>query len=257
MGNKLIKIKSFSGIGDLLLLTPTLRVIKETYPSSHIIVNTTHPNLLKNNPFIDQINYDKDGLYLGYPDPIHCKNPTKHHILSDWGIVCKAFNLATKPPELKPEIYIKGIRQAPDRKHIGVQVMHKGQWHRKKEWPWFKDLIGRNPSLFTAIPTCRTVEILAVTLSSYKVVVCSEGGISHLTKAIGIPTVVIYGGFAKPEWNGYDNQVNMCNPLECSYCYNSYPCKNEVERKCLRDITISQVYNKVDRLMWSNYFIDI
>ena len=248
MGQKIIKILSKNGVGDALFVTPTLRRIKESYPDHHIIVNTNRADLFNNNPFVNQINFDHEGLFLGYPDPIHCKNPTKHHILSDWEIVCKTFNLVTDPPELQPEIYIENRIQALDKRKVGVQTLHKGQWHRKKEWPFFADLVSSN-RIFTSIPVCRTIENLVITLSSYKMVVCSEGGISHLAKALGIPAVVIYGGFANPEWNGYEDHINICNPLECSYCYNSYPCKNKVERKCLRDITIEQVSNEVHKLL--------
>ena len=79
----------------------------------------------------------------------------------------------------------------------------------------------------------------------FKAIVCAEGGISHIAKAVGTPAVVIYGGFAKPEWNGYPDQVNICNPLHCSYCYNSRACEkpNDIERECMKQITLEQVRN--------------
>ena len=84
-----IRIKSFNGIGDLLFVTPTLRRIKEAYGSkAHISVITNHPILLFKNPFVDSLGTDsvEDShlfTFLGYPDPIHGFDPTKHHIESD------------------------------------------------------------------------------------------------------------------------------------------------------------------------------
>jgi hypothetical protein len=121
-----ILIKSFNGIGDLLFATPSLRVIKIAYPNSKIILNTNHPSLLQNNPFIDKIGTNNEGVFLGYDDPIHCKHPTTHHIYADWKIICSAYNLETPPPELKPEIYFDF--KSKDRTGVGVQTMHKGHW---------------------------------------------------------------------------------------------------------------------------------
>ena len=103
---KEIKIHSFNGIGDLLFVTPTLRVIKEAYPDSVITVNTNYPDLLINNPFVDNINAGEGGVFLGYPDPIHQIWPVQHHIISDWKIVCRTYELDTEQPELRPELYL-------------------------------------------------------------------------------------------------------------------------------------------------------
>ena len=124
-----IRIKSFNGIGDLLFLTPTLRRIKETCPGARVVVNTNYPALIESSPFVDSINEGRDGVFLAYPDPIHRVLPTRHHILSDWEIVSKAYGLELEPPELKPEIYLAGgWEQKGRRSQVGVQVIHKGHW---------------------------------------------------------------------------------------------------------------------------------
>jgi hypothetical protein len=223
-------------------VTPTLRAIKEAYPDVRIMVNTNYPDLLRGNPYVDQIGADRRGLFLGYPDPIHRKNPEKHHILSDWEIVSKAFGLDLPEPVLKPEIYISlsGVERADV---IGVQVMHKGHWHAKKVWPHF-EVLARAKG-FEAIPEMPNVTALVRRIASYKAVVCAEGGISHIAKAIGVAAVVIYGGFADPAWNGYPDQVNITNRLPCSYCYNPDPCTDRIERRCMRDISVSRVLMEV------------
>lgn len=247
--SKIIRIRSFNGIGDLLFLTPTLRKIKEEYKrNARIIVNTNIPLLLKENPYVDIVGTMNEGLFLGYPDPIHAKNPTCHHIISDWKIVCAHYGLQTDIPDLKPEIYLKGMCPRKHRKGIGVQIIHKSHWDGKKVWPFFNALTLQD-SRCVALPHVRDVGALARTISSFELVVCAEGGISHMAKALGVPAIVIYGGFAKPEWNGYTSHINVCNPLDCSYCYNPRKCENSMPKKCLVDISVNNVIGYID--LWT------
>ena len=206
-----IIIKSFNGIGDALFMTPSLRVIKESYPDSFITVNTNRPALFVDNPYVDVIGFRNEGVFLGYADPIHCKNPTKHHIIADWEIICKAYDLKTRTPELKPEIYFP-LKEVKRSDKIGVQVRHKGHWHAKKVWPFFNELAQQEG--FEAIPLVPEISTFVEKIASYKAVVCAEGGVSHIARALDIPSVVIYGCFAKPEWNGYKEHFNICNPKE-------------------------------------------
>ena len=239
-----IEIRSFNGIGDLLFVTPTLRVIKEAYPKVEITVNTNYPELLDENPFVDEVNKGKGGVFLGYPDPIHIIWPIEHHIISDWKVVCNAYDLDTEPPAKQPELYLNIPKEKED--YIGVQVLHKGHWHRKKVWPKFNDLW--NYPGFVNIPYFDRVTPLVKFIASCKAVVCAEGGISHIAKAVGTPAIVIYGGFANPIWNGYKDQINICNEKWCSYCYDPTPCKNEIERLCMKEITVEQVLHAVSGL---------
>jgi len=238
-----ITIKSFNGIGDLLFVTPTLKVIKEAYPDCHITVNTNYPDLLEDNPNVDVIGSENVGTFLGYDDPIHQKWPTAHHILKDWHIICEEYGLHTDKPALQPELYLNFMTALDvlekHRSPIGVQIIHKGHWHAKKIWPKF-DYLSRLPK-FVPIPKVPSIKDLIYFIACCKAVVCAEGGISHIAKAVGTPAIVIYGGFAKPEWNGYEDQINVCNEKWCSYCYNPKPCENEIERICMKEISIEHV----------------
>lgn len=242
----IIKIKSWNGIGDLLFCTPTLRAIKEVYPNAYIQVSTNCPQLLEGNPHVDKIDrVSKEGTFLGYDDPIHRKNPTCHHIKKDWEIIRDEYDLKELvEPQLKPEIYLP---VAPERgATIGVQVIHKGHWDSKKVWSSFDEL-AKKPG-FVAIPTFKDHKEMVFAISRYKAVVCAEGGISHVAKAVGTPAVVIFGGFAKPEWSGYSDQINICNPQPCSYCYTPSACDNPIHKKCMAEITMDQVLRAVEGL---------
>ena len=81
---KIITIKSHNGIGDLLFVTPALRVIKEKYPDCHLIVNTNRPSLLQNNPYVDEVGVKNEGVFLGYNAPDTGKLPDKHQEPEDF-----------------------------------------------------------------------------------------------------------------------------------------------------------------------------
>ena len=243
--NSKIVIKSFNGIGDLLFVTPTLRKLKEEYPDVVVRVNTNFPVLLRDNPYVDSVGNMNEGVFLGYPDPIHRKRPTKHHIYSDWEIVMGAFGARIPKPTLHPELYLEMPKV--ERRGVGVQVIHKGHWHKKKVWPFFEELSGLKN--YEPIPKVRGVDTLVEMIASYKAVVCSEGGISHIAKAVGTPAVVIFGGFACPHWSGYEEHINITNVYWCSYCYDPTPCKEEPEIKCMREIKLERVVMAVNKLM--------
>lgn len=253
MGREIV-IKSFNGIGDLLFVTPTLRRIKEAYPDSRIRVNTNHPGLLMGNPYVDEIGADNTPNWiLGYADPIHCKLPVKHHIQADWEIVQERYNLMDlQPPDLKPELFLEEANaRIPKTDVIGVQISHKGHWHAKKVWPKFEELLQwRTEGLnFQPIPARLPNSLaLAAYVSGCRAFVCAEGGISHLARALDVPAVVLYGGFARPEWNGYKEQINICNEKWCSFCYNTKPCLNKIERFCMKEITVESVVRSVEGL---------
>lgn len=241
--SKIVTIKSFNGIGDLLFVTPTLRRIKETYPDYRVVVNTNYPQLLERNPHVSVIGRVNEGVFLGYPDPIHAVPPDCHHIMSDFRIVKEAYGLNDMfGPMLKPEVYC--YREEEEKfRHVGVQVMHKRQWYGKKVWDDFDELATR-PG-FAPIPHVQNVKQLVQYVASCKMVVCAEGAISHIARAVDTPAVVIFGGFAQPMWSGYSVHRNIVNEKPCSKgCYSPRPCGSD--KVCMKEITIERVIQEVE-----------
>lgn len=253
MAPRRIEIQTHFGIGDALFLTPTLRRIKEAYVESLIRINTRHPVLFENNPYVDVISDVKRGTRLMYCDPTSCtgkpgKRPKCHHIEADWGIVAAAYGLRLKPPDLKPEVYFDYIRGA-GRNDIGVQVIHKGLWHDKKNWGKFDELANRRG--FRPIPLLRKMDdarALAEFLTDCRAIVCAEGGISHLCRALDVPCVVVYGGFADPRWNGYPEQVNITTSIKCGPCYSGDPCPMNPPKECMRMISVEAM---IHQALWT------
>jgi hypothetical protein len=245
-----ITVKCFHGLGDLLYMTPTFRVIKEAYPEAHIKVNTHRQALLQGNPYVDQVGREDEGLSVRYVDPFHCKSPemmpTQHHILTDWEIITEHYGLTTPKPRLVPELYC--FTKPKKRSKIGVQVDHKNLFHRKKEWPFFPELLEHETVMgerLEPITYFSSLNALVSFIASLRLVVCSEGGVQHIAAAVGTPAVVIFGGFLNPEVNGYPFNRNLVNRKPCSYCYNNLPCVAEVDRQCLREITVPMVVEAI------------
>ena len=233
---KTIVVKSFNGIGDLLFATPALRVIKEAYPNSRIVFNTNKGELLLNNPFVDEIGRRDEGVFLEYPDPARCghsKRPTQHHMITDWELICAAYKLETARPRCIPELYVTPLHTKRDA--IGVQVIHKDYYHKKRIWPHLDRLSTERP--FEPIPQITGPGALLKfihKISEYRCLVTAEGGVTSVATALGIPCIVIYGGFMNPAWNGYDVNINITSNVDCMYCYNLFPCENDYQ--CWDDI---------------------
>lgn len=242
--NRVIKIQSFFGIGDLLFATPSLRVIKEAYPDCRIDVNTCHPGIIAKNPFVDRIGPYHIGTVLAYPDPLHRTHPKQHNILSDWDILCLDYRLRTERPALKPEIYIP----LPERSgQIYVQTIHSPNFNSKRVWPYFQEFVDRYD--YYPIPVQSSLGDLVRLVASARAVVCADSAIQHIARAVGTPAVVVYGGFSDPSWNGYEQHVNLVNRKTCSPCYSKLPCEHPVNRACLREISVTQVRDALEGLL--------
>lgn len=260
-----IVIQSFGGLGDFLFVTPTLKAIKEAKGDKVFVEFHTHySQLLQGNPYVDAVGRDKSkGIYIGYPDPISNIKPTCHHIISDFQIIKKAYHITKmKKPDLQPLLFLPRTNIPPEkREKVGIQVIHKGQWFRKKVWPRFSDLVYQFKQAgieAEPIPKMKDALSLARKISNYKAVVCAEGGISHLAKALNIPAVVIFGGFASPEWSGYPEHVNLtAEKGTCPYmpCYGPFPCyfREIDDLKCLNSISIDRVITETARILEQTY----
>jgi len=222
----------------LLFATPSFRVIKKAYPKAYLVVNSNRWSLLENNPYIDRIGHKNEGVFLKYPAPDGGIYPYQHHILSDWEIICSAYSLKTEKPNLVPELYLKNM--SVKRNVIGVQVRHKRNYYNKRVWPYFEEL-AKLPG-FEPIPNITKgdkMQELVKQVSSYKSVVCPEGGISHIAAALNMPAVVLMGGFTDPIWTGYNFHVNITSDVPCKHCFNLSPCRKDFI--CWKEVSVKYV----------------
>ena len=94
---------------------------------------------------------------------------------------------------------------------------------------------------------------LAAVISELKLLICNDGGPLHMAVALGVKTVSMFGPVDDKVYGPYspsEKHVVIKKDLPCRPCYKDFRfigCSNN--RKCLGDITIDEVYEKVRGLL--------
>jgi ADP-heptose:LPS heptosyltransferase len=114
--------------------------------------------------------------------------------------------------------------------HQIVQFMHKNSQYKlecakKLEFQKFRDVIS--------------------VLARSSLYIGPEGGMHHAAAAVGIPGVIIFGGFIPPAVTGYDGHTNLTGGAQA--CGSIKPCKHCSE--ALRKITTDQVVHEALRML--------
>lgn len=88
---------------------------------------------------------------------------------------------------------------------------------------------------------------VAAVLACCDAFLTQEGGLMHVARAVGTPTVVIYGGTLLPEHSGYDRMTNIANQTDCSPCRQTRA--NCTHLKCMVPITPRRVLREIGALL--------
>jgi hypothetical protein len=112
--------------------------------------------------------------------------------------------------------------------HRVVQLTYDGMTHQLRDVETF--------------PT-QSLRIALAVLARAALFIGHEGGMHHGAAALGIPAVVIFGGFVPPRVTGYDNHENMAAGGPA--CGSRTPCLHC--RQALESITAQQVYDAARR----------
>lgn len=78
----------------------------------------------------------------------------------------------------------------------------------------------------------------AAALSMASLYIGPEGGLHHASAAVGIPAVVLFGGFIPPSVTGYDAHINLTGGAEA--CGKYRPCNHC--REPMNKISVEEVY---------------
>ena len=91
----------------------------------------------------------------------------------------------------------------------------------------------------------QTFRQAAAVMAKAKIVICTEGGLHHAAAALGIPAVVIYGGFISPNQTGYDLHVNLfTGGTPCGHKFSCDHCKEAMAK-----ISPQEVFAHVIKLL--------
>jgi ADP-heptose:LPS heptosyltransferase len=91
----------------------------------------------------------------------------------------------------------------------------------------------------------RNFRFACAVLARAKAAVLTEGGLHHAAAAVGVRSVVIYGGYISPQQTGYDMHANLFTGGKP--CGMRVPCRHCVES--MAKITPSLVFNELRTLM--------
>jgi ADP-heptose:LPS heptosyltransferase len=259
------------GIGDVLLCTPTLRRLKEVNPGCRLTFYTESTSLLEGLSFIDEVrSYDEapPGIIdLRYEESIP---PWRHlaRIIGDTiGVDVRDVRPACVVKAELKEDFLRTWGELP-RPWVVVN-RHASGWTPNKDWPaeHWEVLVDRLQTWATVleIGSTRTsggrfdsdryvnltgqlsLDQLVAALAGSDLNVGPISGPVHIAAAVGVPSVVVYGGYEPPVCTHYPGNIDLYSKIECAPCWLREPCP--FERKCLTRISPDVVETSL-RQLW-------
>jgi hypothetical protein len=88
-----------------------------------------------------------------------------------------------------------------------------------------------------------SIRDVAAALANCRLYVGGEGFLMHLARAVGCPSVIVYGGRQAPWQTGYSCNVNLFSAVQCAPCWAWNTCLQS--RVCMERITVTDVVNGI------------
>ena len=276
------RILTMGGIGDILLMTPAIRALKEQRPNEKLIVfcwNESHAEIFKNNPFVDEIKLAtfKDSpidyiLYFLKLLPVNIYHyaqlsPSKFYKKNATEIIAEMAKVELKQKNI--EIYLSNEEEQQAQETLSLYrnpVMIHVTSHCSKNQEWevenWEELISLNPDKtflqlgLTNEPQINgSINLLGKTslreafaLIKYaKSFVGVISSFAHATNAFDTKGVVLFGPSTPIVW-GHSNNINLSVDMSCSPCidvlFNS-PCP--FNKTCMKAISVVDVHEALNR----------
>ena len=226
-----ILITRYSGLGDVLLTTPSIRILKKIYPHCHITFDTSEEGkeLLEGNPYIDeitiresQINEDKFDwrIHLTY------EYSTNLHIIDSYlkliGVIFAIRKDMKKPIIVLPNSDIAFAQKFFERNNFNdgnlIVGVHAQAGYAQRRWPLEnfakvlnyleekygakfiefginnQPIVGKGVSL---VGKC-TLKQSAAVLQRCSLLICNDSLMLHIAGALDVPVVGTFG--PTPPW---------------------------------------------------------
>jgi hypothetical protein len=114
---------------------------------------------------------------------------------------------------------------------------------QRRDVPWLQIGPVKTMAGIRHLHTPSFAHAMAV-LSAASAAVLPEGGLHHAAAAVGLPAVVLFGGFISPDITGYDSHINIFTGATA--CGNRRPCQHCVD--AMQDIKPAQVIAALDTI---------
>jgi ADP-heptose:LPS heptosyltransferase len=164
-----------------------------------------------------------------------------------------------RPYQPKPaEVFLTDEEKAfaePYRGMVMVEPNGKNIGHSNKLWLWerwvallegstlqfvqcISGLGGQNVLHKAQRVTTPTFRHAMAVLSVCRLFVGGEGGLHHAAAAVGVPAVVLFGGFISPEVTGYQQHENLFTGLGlgCGARVDCVHCRSAMQRISVEDV---------------------
>lgn len=138
-------------------------------------------------------------------------------------------------------------------KNLGRENFQKIVNKTNNKIKWVQVGLSKDPPLKGVYLDLRgktTLRELFFLVSRSKLVVCTEGALTHISAAFDIPCVSIYSGYHYPNISLYKNVIPITpSPLPpCGYCWIS-PCPFFSYPKCLKKIKIEKIIESINSII--------
>ena len=267
-----LHLRREAGIGDVLLTTPSLRLIREKNPSCTIKIYTNHPELISGLGIVDEVLLPShampdETIFLYYED-IH--RPTRHlaRIIGD--------KLGLNVKDVRPSCMVNDHHRQEALSRLSLLPKpwitvsrYSSDYTPNKQWPeeYWDSLVAsllswatvielgidpakpshfQNHQNYLDLQGTLTVEQFVAAIHVADLNLCTDSGPNHVAAAFGVPSVVIYGGYISPSCTDYPGNINLGSNLPCSNCRLRTPCP--IDRKCLREILPENVEESLRKL---------
>jgi ADP-heptose:LPS heptosyltransferase len=284
---RIFRVVTAGGIGDALLLTPTIRTLKQQYPNCRIHVYYTHNEYreaLMHNKYIDRllpVNLPRIAVY----HLLKWLNMVEVHIPSYWVLFPSLFYRKSAAEAIGEMLGIEVDDPRPDcflteeeereaarivAKYANPVALHvTASCSSNKNWPTenWENLVLNNPHYnFLQVGSANDEPIRGVIdlrgkirfrqaiaiVKEVKAFVGVDSVFAHAAAAFQTPAVVLFGPSTPAVW-GHATSKNLYNPPICSPCIDvigRLPCP--YGKTCMSNITIPDVERALSSLIATN-----
>jgi ADP-heptose:LPS heptosyltransferase len=256
-----------NALGDNLLLTALLPGLREKKPEHKVVVETPRPEIFLHNP------------YVAWVTTKHLKT-TRRHIKPKYRVLDgteKSFIEQMRAyigweGRAVPQLYLSEAEKRKARQRFPFPYFaiaptgKSGFSANRKEWGIdnFQHLLGMladldlravqvglaGDPLLAHVEDARGLSLreTAAVIDHAELFLGLEGGLMHLAKSVGKPSVIIYGGYIRPQISGYADNLNIYQAVHCSPCYTSESALADCPTMiCMRKITPAEVFDQISR----------
>ena len=253
-----ILIVNPGGLGDIILMTATIREFTKKNPNVKTFVMTPFPQVFENNPRIEghiPLRTWHTAFILGYRRMQQAKSAELLQAVLVYpntlrGTVAQSYGqqLGIRVANCDPEIFLRPCELASYRRRNNVVVIDTWAGWPNRRWAIGKfkalvDLLHRRG--MTVIETGKSskdclnneryppmsnsdeclidkqnIRETAVLLANSKLAIGNNGGFVDIAAAVSTPQVVLYSGVSAWWMRGYSTTFPVCCMTTCTKCHN-------------------------------------